>query len=352
MERLNRLKGKIPIGKAYVFTNPVSLTYLSGMDNVEGLILATSEEMYLLTDFRYLEAVEKRFPGKVLDHSGKAKEVILERLQYYRINQLYFEEELSFAKYREYKKYFEGQKIEFLPGENILRDLRLVKSQEELQRIRKSAEINNQIFEAIFKEIKAGVRELELKVKLEILLREFGGQDSSFDLIVLFGKHTSQPHGVSGTDPLRDGMPILLDIGVVFEGYSSDMTRMIWFGTPNKDFLKRYSEVLEIQEKALKMVKPGTRTKDIHEKVREALEEKGFELQHSTGHGVGLEIHEEPSLNATSETVLKEGMVITIEPGIYLKDQWGIRIEDLLIVTKDGYERLSRIDKKLWNIQG
>lgn len=324
-----------------------NLRYLTGIEGFEGALLMCKNRSYVFTDYRYLEEARLHMDGPIIDHEGHLKECLLDTIQQEGLDTLRFEKSISWDRHREFSEYFGEHQLVFLPGDPLAEDARTVKDLGELTAIRQSAEINNRIFEQILEELKPGVRETEIKRKLEISLRELGGRDSSFDLIVLFGAGTSLPHGQAGGRVLEQGMPVLLDMGVNCDGYASDMTRMVFMGKPPSAFMDSYRFVLETQEEALSMVKDGIGAKDIDKRVRERFGEHGYELKHSTGHGVGLEIHERPFLGPRSTEILRTDMVITIEPGLYLKDGYGIRIEDLVIVQDEGCEVLTKPTKEL-----
>lgn len=332
---------------AYLFSNNTNIHYLTETANLEGNLLITKNDVIFFTDFRYYEEACSELSIDVVDFLGKKLECINRYLKKLNIRKVYFEKDITYIQAISNKKFFESRGIVYEMASNLIEKLREVKDEKEIFLIRKSADINNRIFLDLVKEIKVGATEKELKYFIEKRLRELGADGSSFDLIVIFDKKTSKPHGVSGDIHLKYDVPVLIDIGVNYKGYASDMTRTIFFGNPNNEFLEIYDLVKDVQKQALELVKPGARIRDIDQKVKDFLALKGFNLGHSTGHGVGLEIHEAPFININNDDILKENMVITIEPGIYIQNKFGIRIEDLVLVTKDGYEILSNIDKEL-----
>ncbi|MDD2370635.1 MAG: aminopeptidase P family protein [Firmicutes bacterium] len=332
---------------AYLFTRKTNIHYLLGISNLEGSLLITKNDIIYFTDFRYFEEACNKLTIEVVDFVGKKLECINKHVKKLGINKIYFEKDLPYIQAISNQKFFKTKSISYEMAGSLIEELRIIKTESEIDLIRSSALINDEIFNRLLKEIKIGVTEIELKIFLENQIRKLGGEGSSFDLIVLFGKKTSMPHGVSGDFYLTANTPILIDIGVNYKGYASDMTRTIFFGSPDEDFIEIYEIVKDVQRKALNMVKPGARIKDIDQKVKDVLALKGYILGHSTGHGVGLEIHEAPFINVNNDGILEENMVITIEPGIYLFNKFGVRIEDLVVVTKNGYEILSNIDKEL-----
>lgn len=272
---------------------------------------------------------------------------IFDYLSENKINTLNFEKNIRYDLFLILRKQAIIRGIKIRSTTNLVEEKRQVKNEKELEKIRKSAEINDRIFQEILNDIKVGVTELELKNKLEYYLRSYGGSKSSFDLIVLFGERTSRPHGTSSQYKLENNMPILFDIGVEYEGYCSDMTRMVIFGKVDESFIKEYNFLKAVQQKALNSIKAGILCKDIDMEVRRAFAINRMQVFHSTGHGVGLEVHEKPYLSLKSIDMLEENMVVTVEPGLYLPGKYGIRIEDLVIVKNYGYELLSKIDKDL-----
>ncbi len=333
--------------EAYLFTSRTNIHYLLGIGNIEGNLLIAKNDVIFFTDFRYFEEACKELPIEVIDFLGKKLECINMHVKKLGVNKVYFEKDIPYIQAISNKKFFESKAISYEMGASLIDELRLIKTDYEIEIIKKSASINDEIFRKLLKEIKLGVTEKELKFFLENQIRQLGGDGSSFDLIVLFGNKSSMPHGVPSDIHLSLNSPILIDIGVNYKGYASDMTRTVYFGRPDEEFLEIYEIVKDVQKKALDMVKPGAKIRDIDQKVKDVLAIKGHILGHSTGHGVGLEIHEAPFINVSNDGFLEENMVITIEPGIYIEDKFGIRIEDLVLVTKDGYEILSKIDKEL-----
>lgn len=332
---------------AYLFTLKNNIHYLTGSMDIEGTLLISKNDVIFFTDFRYYENASNQLTIEVVDYQGKKLECIARYLKKFGIKKIYFEKDITYAQAISDKKFFEGKGIAYEMADSLIEKLRMIKTDQEIELIRKSASINDQILLKLIPEIKAGKTEKELKYMLEGFIRELGAEGSSFDLIVLFGRKTSMPHGVAGDVHLLEDSPILIDIGVKYKGYSSDMTRTIFYGEPNAEFIDVYELVKKVQQIALDMVRPGVRVKDIDQKVKDILALNGYILGHSTGHGVGLEIHEAPFINLNNDEVLEENMVITIEPGIYLENKFGVRIEDLVLVNKNGYEILSNIDKNL-----
>lgn len=331
---------------AKLIMNEVNIRYILGF-NAEGYILLLGDDIIFFTDPRYIEEASRRLDFRVIQYEKSPLVEIFDFLVDNMINSLEFERNINYSMFLALKKVAREKKIKLESNVDVIEERRLIKKADEIELIKKSAKINDMIFSDVLKEIKLGVSEIELNNILECSLRKYDASRSSFDLIVLFGKRTSMPHGISTDYLLDNNMPILFDIGVEYKGYASDMTRMVHFGKASREFIRDYEFVKEIQEEALSMVSEGTYCKDIDQFIRDKLNSKDIPILHSTGHGVGLKVHEKPNISIRSDDILKENMVITIEPGIYFKDKYGIRIEDLVLVKKNGYEVLSKVDKNL-----
>ncbi|MGN1127145.1 MAG: M24 family metallopeptidase, partial [Ruminococcus sp.] len=233
--------------------------------------------------------------------------------------------------------------------DEIIKDMRIVKDDYEITLLQKAQDIAEKAYKKVLPMVKPGVSEREISIELEHQMKLLGAKDISFDLITITGKKTSLPHGVPSDDKICDGDFFTFDIGATFMGYHSDMTRTVAVGSATDEMKKVYNTVLIAHKKALSAVKPGVLCSDIDKIARDYIYENGFEgcFGHATGHGVGLDIHEYPTVSTRCDTMLKEGMVITIEPGIYLKGRFGVRIEDTVVVTNDGYRSFASIPKEL-----
>ncbi|MFV0288396.1 MAG: M24 family metallopeptidase [Mycoplasmatales bacterium] len=210
--------------------------------------------------------------------------------------------------------------------------------------------ITDKTFNYCLQFLKEGITEKEYANKLDFYHKEFGADGPSFNTIVAFGEHAALPHAQPGARKLKQGDIITVDYGCFYKGYCSDMTRTFFFGQPqDEELVKIHEIVLQAHHLQIAAIAPGKSTKEIDKIGRDLITEHGYgqTFAHGTGHGIGLEIHEAPLLNSVSDTILKEGMIITIEPGIYLEGKGGVRIENDIIVTKDGYESLNQTDRSL-----
>lgn len=224
-----------------------------------------------------------------------------------------------------------------------------VKTPEELLIIAKAEAIGDKTFEHLLDYIKVGMTELEIADEVERTMRSLGAEGLSFPTIAVSGVNSNQPHGEPSDRKIGEGDFLTLDIGCVYRGYCSDMTRTVAIGYATDEMKKIYDIVLEAQLAGLEMVKAGVKCFDVDKASRDVIEEAGYGefYIHGTGHGVGTEVHEPPTLNARSSEVLKENQAVTVEPGIYLPDKFGVRIEDLVIVTEFGYANLTHSPKEL-----
>ncbi|MFN7170444.1 MAG: M24 family metallopeptidase, partial [Candidatus Omnitrophota bacterium] len=237
-----------------------------------------------------------------------------------------------------------------IPVDNLIEEMRLIKDEEEIKKINRAIEISILAFEALFTKLKPGFSEIKISRLLEYLLREEGADGSSFGIIVASGENASRPHAVP-TDKKWDGKePLLIDWGAKLKGYNCDLTRMVFSYRMNFTQKNIYKVLLEAEEKAISLIKPGIKAGEIDRAVRKCFKKYAWAkyFLHSTGHGIGMEVHESPSIAQRSGTVLRENMVFTIEPGIYIKGNYGMRIEDVVRVTFRGADVLSHKLKKLY----
>ncbi len=238
----------------------------------------------------------------------------------------------------------------FVPTEGLVARLREVKDEDEIGRVRRAADLGCQLFEGALEHIAAGRTEIEVALELEYAARQAGAEAMSFETIVASGRRSALPHGRATAQKLPRRGFVTLDFGVVLEGYCSDMTRTVHLGKGSRRAWDVYHSVLEAQEAAVAAAVPGATCAAVDEAARSVLKRAKLAkwFSHSTGHGVGLEIHEGPRLAAKVEQVLAPGMVVTVEPGVYLPEEFGVRIEDMVLVTEDGNEVLTAASPKAW----
>ena len=239
--------------------------------------------------------------------------------------------------------------IEWIPLGDAASAIRQIKDRDEIRRIAIAEEIGDRAFTYATERMKAGMTEKEVALLLETSMRKDGASGTSFDTIVASGVRGALPHGVPTDKPLADGDFVVMDFGCVFEGYCSDMTRTVAIGHATERMREVYSILSQAQRYALQVAAPNLPAKELDAAARNCLETFGYAkyFGHSLGHGVGIEIHEAPNASPTSQAILQAGMTVTVEPGVYLEDEFGIRIEDLITITGDGYQNLTHSPKEL-----
>src|SRR5699024_2374439 len=239
--------------------------------------------------------------------------------------------------------------VELIPTSDIIESLRMIKSSEELEIMKKAAEVADAAYKHIRSYIKPGVKEIDVSNELEFFMRRQGATSSSFDTIVASGYRSALPHGVASTKEIQDGELVTLDYGALYEGYCSDITRTLAVGDISNELKTIYDTVLQAQLIGIEEIKQGLTGKEADALTRDYITEKGYGkyFGHSTGHGLGMEVHEGPGLSYRSDVKLKPNMVVTVEPGIYVPDNGGCRIEDDIVITETGNERLTHSTKEL-----
>jgi len=335
--------------EAVFITKKENVRYLSNFKGDESFLLLTRDKKkYLLTDFRYVEQAKKEASEfEVIDYRGKLYEAILDILSKHHIDSLYFEGyNLTFSTFSDMKEKI-GDRI--YPLSFSIDEIRAVKDEEEIELIKRAVEITDKAFEHILKFIKPGVSENEVVAELNYFILKNGAKGFSFEPIVASGKRSSLPHGTATNKKIEYGDVVTIDFGCNFDGYMSDMTRTIFVGKSDTTMIRIYNIVKEAQQRAEEFIKEGMKCLEVDKMARDYIGSFGYieKFGHSLGHGVGLEIHELPRLSPKSEAILKENMVVTVEPGIYLEDVGGVRIEDLVVVKKDGCEVLTGSTKEM-----
>ncbi len=348
MPRIEKLRSLLESGSldALLLAGSVNRRYASGFTGSAGAVMISRENAWLITDFRYTQQASVQCPGFTIV-TLKSEEKLHDWVSEHGCHRIGFEADTwTIDAFEPYKSLSETQ---WIPIQNDLMKLRVVKEAEEIESVEKAAAIADHGFQHILKFIRPGITENEVALELEFFMRKAGASGLSFDSIVASGERSSMPHGVASDKVLHDGDLLTLDFGCVVDGYCSDMTRTLVVGKASLEQKKIYDIVLQAQLASLEMVKVGVRCSEVDQAGRSIIDAAGYGPQfgHGTGHGVGLEIHEYPRVAASSETPLSAGMIITIEPGIYLPGFGGVRIEDLIVVTETGYRLLSSSPKHL-----
>ena len=321
------------------------------MKSSAGMLLIFKECAYLIIDFRYIEKARNTVKNCTVMEQENLTEQINSLMKKHNAKSLAVESmDMTLSRMSFLEKKFPD--IEFIKSDelsNNIYDMRTIKSTEEIEKIHKAQKIAEKAFDEILGFIRPGVTEREIALKLDNCMLENGAEGLSFETIALAGANTSMPHGVPGNYKVKNGDFVLMDFGAVYDGYHSDMTRTVCVGQSSEKMGKIYDIVLKALLEALKKVKSGITGSELDGYARDIIDESGYGdfFGHSLGHGVGMEIHEFPTASSKSETILKENMVVTVEPGIYLPGDFGVRIEDFVVVTENSHQNLTNCPKKL-----
>lgn len=334
-----------------LITSDISRRYFTGMKSSAGIVLAFRNAAYLLIDFRYIEKARNTVKDCEVIEQQSLKEQIAELMKKHNARSIAVEAaDMTLSRMAFYEEKF--PEFEFIKSGELsdnISEMRTVKTADEIDRIKSAQRIAEKAFDEALNFIKPGVTEREISLCLDEFMLRNGAEALSFETIALGGKNTSMPHGVPSEYTVKSGDFVLMDFGAVYDGYHSDMTRTVCVGQPSEKMEEVYNIVLDAQLKALDTVKAGITGKDLDRSAREVIKNAGYGecFGHSLGHGVGMEIHEFPTASEKSETVLKENMVVTVEPGIYLPEEFGVRIEDFVVVTEKSCENLTKCPKKM-----
>ncbi len=344
-ERLERLRERLTEtgAEALLVTTPANVRYLSGFGTPEdAVVLVQRSGAVLLTDGRYTAQAEEEstLPYEIVTglHGAAAEKVQDAKLAV----------EGEAMNLTEYRSLADKLGYEPIVTEGLFAPLRLVKSEDEISKLREAARITDLAYEAALAVMRPGVTEVEVALELERAMRMNGAEGSAFDIIVASGKRGAMPHGTASQKELAAGELVTLDFGAVVDGYHADMTRTVAIGEVGAEERRLFDAVLEAQKAALAAVGPGKSGRELDKVARDILARHGLAEQftHSLGHGTGLVIHEGPRLSSRSEDVLQPGMIVTVEPGVYFPGFTGLRIEDLAVVTETGHEVLSHSPKE------
>ncbi|GIN38339.1 M24 family metallopeptidase [Heyndrickxia oleronia] len=331
-----------------LITSPYNRRYLSNFTGTAGVVLISGDAAQFITDFRYVEQATKQAEGyDVIQHKGLIHDEIAKQVEALGIKKLGFEQDyVNYSAYMLYDKTFNA---ELVPVSGLVENLRLIKTDAEIKILKEAADIADAAFKHILEYIKPGVTELEVSNELEFFMRKAGATSSSFDTIVASGTRSALPHGVASDKVIEKGDFVTLDYGALHKGYVSDITRTIAVGNPSDKLKEIYDIVLESQLLAVEKIKPGMTGIEADAIARDYIAEKGYGeyFGHTLGHGIGLEVHEGPAISFRSELALQPGMVVTVEPGIYLPGVGGVRIEDDTLITENSNETLTHSTKDL-----
>jgi Xaa-Pro aminopeptidase len=326
-----------------------NLRYLSGFTGSSALLLLTAERSILFTDPRYTIQAGQESTCQVHVAKGPLVTDVLAAIARLRLRRVGYEPAMMSCDAFQSLEAKMPEKTALVAVRGWIEDLRTVKSASEIERIRRSVQTNSRAFEQGAARVKVGMKEQDLAAELEYRMRRLGAEKPSFETIVAGGERSALPHAQPTAARFETGQLIVVDMGALQEGYCSDMTRMLFLGVPGAKVKRTYKAVLEAQLAGIDAVRAGARSAAVDAAARKVLRGYGLDeaFVHSTGHGLGLEIHEPPRLGKKDKSRLKAGMAITIEPGVYIEGFGGIRIEDTVLVTEKGCEVLTQTSKEL-----
>lgn len=328
----------------FISSNP-NISYLTDYISRDSFFLISEKGNIYFTDSRYIDEAKKnlRRQAAIKKISGPVFRIIADACKDMGIKRLGCEERhLAFDEYKNLRKAL-NEGIQLISTHSLIEELRQIKQAEELKKIKKAIQITVDAFKFIKGFILPGKKELQVAAELERFIRYNGAYAAAFDIIVASGPNSSLPHHLTSERKIRNNELLLIDIGVSYLGYKSDLTRVFFLGKINPAVRRIYDIVKEAQDKAVRKIKPRAFINKIDAAARQYIAQRGYGgfFGHNLGHGVGLEVHETPHISSKETAKLKPGMVFTIEPGIYLPGRFGIRIEDMVMVTKEGCEVLS-----------
>lgn len=351
MEKINELQSFLKNSRqAIIIHSPENRRYFTGFPSSDGYLVVTKNDAVLFTDSRYIEAAQREAACRAVLVTKASVEI-----------KNYFSEKGILKAYTERERLTvsiaDFFKTAFLPCrvtpskalEKKINELRKIKSAEEIECIKKAQAIAEDAFSHILRFIKPGVTEKQISLELDFYMLSHGAEALSFETIAVTGAKTSMPHGVPDETVVKNGDFVTMDFGAVYKGYHSDMTRTVAVGNVSEEQKNVYDIVLKAQKAAIDTLKKDVPCADADKAARDIISSEGFGnyFGHGTGHGVGIEIHELPNLSLRSEEKLAVGNVVTVEPGIYLPGKFGVRIEDMAVITENGYENLTTIPKEL-----
>lgn len=343
LERVDKLRELLDEGEGAFISGKANIFYYSGFTSEDARLIITHDRRILLTDSRYTVQAKNQSPdfdivkiqkdyNDILSQSG-VKYICCE------------EENLTLAEFSKLEK----SNLEILKKQDIISSPRMVKSDDEIKKLREAERLGDEAFKYMLGRIKSGRTEKEIALELEFFMRNNGASGLSFETISASGERSAMPHGTASDRIIQRGDFVTLDFGCVFENYCSDMTRTVVMGNPAQWQREVYDVTLSAQRAALNALEPGKTGAEIDAVARKIISDAGYgkNFGHGLGHGVGVEIHELPSLSPAYNKKLRTGNTVTVEPGIYLEGMGGVRIEDLTILTESGYENLTKSSKEL-----
>lgn len=351
LNRIEKVRKKMQDNgiKNFLVTKKENVRYLSTFTGTAGKVLITETENIFITDFRYLDQAAEQTEGFIIEEiSSNFMEGFADLLKRKEIKVMSFEsDDIHYKTYQDFKKKLELEELNAVNG--VVEELRLIKEDGEIEKIKKAVEIADKGFQFLLDFIEPGKTEKEIALELEFFMKRNGGEANAFEFIAASGKRGALPHGTASDKIVKKGELITIDFGTVYQGYHSDITRTVALGEVSEKHKEIYNIVLDAQLEVIDKIKPGMSCVDADKIARDIISKAGYKenFGHGLVHGIGLEIHEGPRLSHTAEGTLEKGMVVTDEPGIYISGFGGVRIEDDLLITEDGCEVLNTSSKEL-----
>lgn len=323
---------------AVLITHLPNIRYLTGFSGSSALCIITKTDAFFITDFRYKEQSKQQVKGfKRFITTGKTSlDLIYEENIFSKVRRVGFEaNHIPFSLVQELKKRFKN--LKFISTKNFIEEISAIKTSDEIENIKYAIKISEKVFKEIIKIIKPGISEIDIASEISYLQRKYGAEKDAFDIIVASGWRSALPHGVATSKKLKKGELVVIDFGCVYNGYHSDITRTISIGKASSEARKIYQIVLDAQTKAIENARSGLKASELDSIARDYIKQKGYGkfFGHSLGHGIGTEIHTIPRIAPGSDYILQNGNVITIEPGIYIPEFGGVRIEDDILINSN-----------------
>lgn len=352
MTRLDKVQAELPkLGlDAVILYSPHNRRYITGFASSAGFVLVTQNEAFFVTDSRYIEAARANIRGMTVGQSSAdmGEREWLERIiEDCCISTLGFEE--GYLTYKIYQRLEDDTSVQLLPADALMKKLRAAKDENELAAMKRAQAIAETALDEVLGIISPGMTERQIAAELTYRMLLNGGEGNSFEPIVVAGKRSSMPHGTPGDNVIENGDFITMDFGCIKDGYCSDMTRTVALGSVSDEMRQVYDVVLKAQLAGIAAARPGAYGREIDAAARRVIAKAGYGeyFGHGFGHSLGLEVHESPSASPLERGKMPEGAVISAEPGIYLPNRFGVRIEDVLYLTGDGCENITKAPKEL-----
>jgi len=324
---------------------PANISYLTAFTSRDAYLLVSKPGNFYFTDSRYTEEAKSNLKNiaRIKKINGSVFKIIAQTLNNLELKRAGFEERyLPFAEHKKIEEELRGS-ADLIPTHSWIEELRQIKSQDEIEKIMKAIQITSLALKFAKKIITPGKREIEIAAELERFIRVNGAYGNAFDIIIAAGENSAFPHHRASRRQIKNNEPVLVDIGVDYDGYKSDLTRVFFLGKITSTFKRTYDIVLKAQQRAFEAIRPGVSVNKVDRAARQYIGQKGFGrfFGHGLGHGIGLEVHEEPHISSKNTHRLTKDTVFTVEPAIYLPGRFGIRIEDVILVTEGGIKVLS-----------